>query len=176
MTAKLRLFAIALSIFALTLTLACGQAPAPPPMEPAAPANPLHGAWSVTKIVPGDGSPAIDPAQPGLYIFVDGYYSAVYTNGAEPRVPSAKPFEPTPEEQAAQYRTIIVNTGTYSASGATITFRPMVARAPGYVGGQATSDFTIDGDTLTLVEKSVVFADGAAIPNPGETLTLRRLP
>ena len=129
----------------------------------------------MTTMTPGGGGPTIDPAQPGLFIFTDRYYSAVYSLGAEPRPLSAAGFTPTPEEKVAQYDTIIVNTGTYEASGSTITFRPMVAKSPEFIGGHSTMDFQINGDVLTLTVQSVVAADEVSAPDaPGSSMTLRR--
>jgi len=165
---------VALAIVSLVVTVACGQT-APPPEEPAAPGNPLRGVWSMTAVAPGDGSAVIDPSQPGLYIFAEGYYSAVYAPGAEPRVPSANPFEPSADEMVAQHESIIVNTGTYEVSGSTITFRPVIAKSPGFVGGHATSGFAIDGDSLTLTGLTVVGADGTEAPNVTGSTTFRRV-
>ena len=164
----------AVALVVLVITASCGQAPAP--AEPTAPANPLHGVWSMTTMTPGGGGATIDPSQPGLFIFTEGYYSAVYLPGADPRPLSAAGFNPTSEEKVAQYDTIIVNTGTYEASGSTITFRPMVAKSPGFIGGHSTMDYQINGDTLTLSVTSTVAADGASPPDGFETsMTLRRL-
>ena len=159
-------------LLGLIATVSCSQAPPP---DPAAPANPLQGVWSLTASDPGDGSPVIDPSQPGLYIFVEGYYSAVYAPDAAPRVPAEITFQPTPEEMVAQHESIIVNTGTYEISGSTVTFRPIIAKSPGFVGGQATSEFRIDGDALTLTGRTVVGADGTSAPNVTGSLTLRRV-
>jgi hypothetical protein len=174
MSNHLRFLPVVLALLALIVTAACGQASAPP-AEPAAPVTPLHGAWSLTAVDPADGSGAIDPSQPGLYIFGEGYYSAVYNNGAEPRVPSATPFEPTPEEMVAQHESIIVNTGTYEVDGSTITFYPIIAKSPGFVGGHAMAEFAIDGDTLTLMMQMVMDAGGTSAPDVGGSLTLRRV-
>ena len=92
----------------------------------------------MSTMTPSDGGATIDPAQPGVFIFTDEHYSAVYSLGAEPRLLSAAAFSPTSEEKAAQYDTIIVNTGTYEVSGSTITFHPMVAKSPEFIGGQST--------------------------------------
>ncbi len=145
------------------------------PVDSAASVNPLQGVWSLTIADSGDGSPANDPSQPGLYIFADGYYSAVYAPGAEPRVPSATTFQPTAEEMVAQHESIIVNTGTYEINGSTVTFHPIIAKSPGFVGGQATSEFRVDGDVLTLTGQDVVGADGTSAPSVTEILTLRRV-
>ena len=74
MRSGFRVLQVGCVLLALVLVAACGQAPV----------NPLAGAWSVTAIELADGS-VIDPAQPGLFIFADSHYSAVYTNRAEPR-------------------------------------------------------------------------------------------
>ena len=155
---------------ALVVVSACGQAPPP---EPVAPANPLAGAWSVTAIELADGS-VIDPAQPGLFIFADSHYSAVYTNRAEPRPLSATPFSATDVEALAQFQSIIVNTGTYTVSGSMITFRPLVARSPEFIGGESTAEFEIAGDVLTLRYQTVVAADGGSPPDVGGWMTLHR--
>ena len=174
MRLRSRVVPAAVALVVLVTTASCGQAPAP--AEPSAPVNPLYGVWSMTAMTPGGGGATIDPSQPGLFIFTEGYYSAVYSLGADPRPLSAAGFNPTSEEKAAQYDTIIVNTGTYEASGSTITFRPMVAKSPEFIGGHSTMDYQINGDTLTLSVTSTVAADGASPPDGFEpSMTLRRL-
>lgn len=158
----------------LVTTVSCGQAPTP--AEPVAPVNPLHGVWSMTAVNPGGGGAPIDPSQPGLFIFTEGYYSEVSSLGADPRPLSAAGFNPTSKEKVAQYDTIIVNAGTYEVDGPTIIFRPMVAKTPEFIGGHSTMDFQITGDVLTLTVQSVVAADGVSAPSDGvgSTMTLRR--
>jgi len=153
---------------------ACSPAPPAEPAEPAQAANPLAGAWSVAAIETADGT-TIDPAQPGLFIFTDGHYSAVYTNTSEARVPSATAFEPTDSEKLAQYSSLIVNTGNYSIAGSSITFRPLVAKSPGFIGGQATAEFDIAGDTLTLRYQSILSAGGDSASDVGGAMTLTRV-
>ena len=174
MPLRLRALPVGLAVLALIVAAAFGQTTDTPP-TPATPANPLQGVWSLTAVDPGEGSAVIDPSQPGLYIFTEGYYSGVYAPGAEPRVPSAAPFEPTPEEMVAQYESIIVNTGTYEISGSTVTFRPVIAKSPGFVGGHAMAEFQIAGDALTLTFQSIVSADGVSVPALGGAMTLRRI-
>ena len=173
MSFRLRHAPAVVALLALVVTVACGQAPS---SEPAAPANPLEGVWSLTASDPGDGSSVVDPSQPGLYIFAEGYYSGVYAPGAALRVPSEVPFQPTSEEMVAQYQSIIVNTGTYEISGSTVTFRPIIAKSPGFVGGQSTADFSVDGNTLTLMTRTVESSDGISAPSVGGgSLTFRRV-
>lgn len=174
MQIRFRILSAAGVLVVLLTIVACSQAPTP--VEPAAPVNPLHGVWSVSAMTPGDGAPTIDPSQPGLFIFTEGHYSAVYSLGEEQRPKSATAFNPTSEEKVAQYDTIIVNTGTYDVSGSTMTFRPLVAKSPEFIGGQSTMDFQISGDVLTLTLQSVVAADGVSAPDAsGSSMTLRRV-
>jgi len=169
-----RVVPAAVALVVLVATASCGQTPTP--AEPSATANPLFGVWSMTAMTPGDGGATIDPSQPGLFIFTEEYYSAVYSLGADPRPLSAAGFNPTSEEKVAQHDTIIVNTGTYETSGCIITFRPMVAKSPEFIGGHSTVDFQINGDVLTLTVQSVEAADGVSAPGaPGSSMTLRRI-
>ena len=171
MQLRLRALPIGLALMVVALTASYSQAQ---DTESAA-TNPLHGVWLVTAFHPGDGSAAIDPSQPGLYIFAQGHYSAVFAPGREPRVAAATTFSPTPEEMVAQHESIIVNTGTYEISGSTVTFRPIIAKSPGFVGGYQTAEFQTSGDVLTLSPTSLVGADGTEVPLGGGSTTLRRL-
>ena len=128
MSLRLRWLSSLAALVALLLTVACQQTP---PSEPASPANELVGVWSLTAVDPGDSSPVIEPSQPGLYIFADGYYSAVYAPGTDPRIKSEVSFQPTPEEMVAQYESIIVNTGTYEISGSTVYLPSCHRQKPG---------------------------------------------
>ncbi len=158
--------ALTLGVVAIT---ACGDQAAQEEVS----ANPLLGVWSMTAITADDGT-MIEPSQSGLFIFTEDHYSAVYSLGADPRPLSATAFAPTSDEMVAQYQTIIVNTGTYDVSGSTITYRPMVAKSAGFVGGHSTMDYAIDGNTLTLNTTSVVSADGMSL-EVSETIRLRRI-
>ena len=165
---RLRAFHVGLVFVVLAVNTSCAQ----PSFSPT---NPLQGAWLITAIEPGDGSGVIDPAQPGLYIFAREHYSVVYAPGAEPRASSAAAFAPTQEEMLAQYGSFIVNTGTYEISGSTVTFRPMIARSPEFVGGQSAGSFDVEGDVLTLRLMNVTAANGMDAPNVGGSMMLRRL-
>ena len=171
MSPHLRPFLASAALLGLMLTVAC-QAQQ---NEPSAPAKPHQGLWSLTATDKGDGSPVIDTSQPGLYIFVEGYYSGVYAPGSEPRVPAEITFQPTPDEMVAQHASIIVNTGTYEISGSTVTFRPIIAKCPGFVGGHATAEFRVVDDMLTLMWREIVGEDGTSVLNTGGSLTLRRV-
>ncbi len=176
MPLRSRVVPTAVALVILVTTASCGQAPVSAPSEPTAPDDPLHGVWSMTAMTPGGGGATIDPSQPGLFIFTEGYYSAVFSLGSDPRPLSATGFNPTSEEKVAQYDRIIVSTGTYEASGSTITFRPMVAKSPEFIGGHATMDYQINGDVLTLTITSTMAADGVSAPGAnGSSMTLQRI-
>jgi hypothetical protein len=157
---------------AVLVVSACAPAP---PSEASDTRGPLEGVWSVVAVDPSDGSPVIDPAQPGLYIFAGSHYSAVYAPGPDPRVKSATSFLPTDDEMIAQYQTIIVNSGTYEVEGASLTLRPMIAKSPGFVGGHLTGTFSISGDTLVLHHEHLFDLAGSELEDFGEVLTLVRL-
>jgi len=160
------------TLAATILIAACQGSPTPEPMTPT---NELVGVWSLVAADPGDGSPLISPSQPGLYIFSVDHYAAVFAPGPDPRIKSALSFQPTQEEMVAQYASIIVNAGTYEVSGSTVTFRPMIAKSPAFVGGHQTSTFDVAGDTLVLSDDVIVAVDGLSPPNVGGSLTLVRL-
>ncbi len=75
----------------------------------------------------------------------------------------------------AQYESIIVNTGTYEIDESTVTFRPIIAKSPGFVGGHEISTFRVEGDTLVLSVDTVVAVDGVSPPDLGGSLTLVRV-
>jgi len=136
-------------------------------------ASPLVGAWAVEAAASAQGESFGDPTQRGLYIFTPGgHYSAVYSTASRPR--AAADFNPTDEEKAGQYDTIIVNTGTYEVSASVVTMKPTIAKSAEFVGGSAVADFEVDGDTLTLTAKGTTSAGGTKLPGGG-SLTLRRL-
>jgi len=136
--------------------------------------DPLEGVWVVSTRTTADGE-SINPSGPGQYIFMDGYYNAVHSTGTADRTPSQVPFQSTDQEKIAQRDTIIVNAGTYQINGSQVTFRPMVALLPEFIGGSATRTFSIDGDTLTTINQTVVAGNGTSAPNVGGSMTLRRV-
>lgn len=160
------------ALSALLLTPACQQTGV---SGTASPTNDLVGVWSLTAVDPGDGSPVIQPSQPGIYLFAESHYSAIFAPGTDPRIKAAIPFRPTTEEMVSHYETIIVNAGTYEISGSTVTFRPLIAKSPEFVGGYQVSTFRVEGDTLVLTQDTLVSVDGVSPPGFGGSLTLVRM-
>jgi len=171
----LRLRAVA-TILAVLICVSCNQSPAPPEAT-APPENALQGVWRMESIESTDeaGNATAFQAQPGQLIFTDSHYSMVYVPDESPRVPSAKHWEPTDAERLAHYQSIIVNSGTYEMSGSRITVRPIIARAPEFVGGHETLEFGLDGDLLTLRTVELVSGGGVANTGAADTMKLRRV-
>jgi ketosteroid isomerase-like protein len=145
------------------------------PLPMAEASDPLQGTWEVTSQANADGT-VVDPAGPGQYIFNEGRYSAAYTIGTSERPRSAESFNPTDAEKLAQYDSIIVNSGTYTIDGTTVTLRPMIAKSPEFIGGASTMAFSVDGDTLTLTTQTLASQDGATPGDAiGSSMTLQRV-
>lgn len=122
----------------------------------------LQGVWRVTEVVStGADASANKTPQPGLYIFTKQHYSIVSVGGTAPRTdvaPAKDPARLTDAEKLARYETwdpFTANAGTYKVSGSTLTTQPIVAKNPSVMTGTgATRQFTIAGNTLTLIQKS----------------------
>lgn len=121
----------------------------------------LQGAWRVTEVVvTGANASTNSSPQPGLYVFTRQHYSIITVGGTTARKspPAPKdPAKPTDAEKLAQYdvwNPFTANSGTYQVAGNTLTTRPLVAKNPGVMGGTQTREFKIDGNTLTLIQKS----------------------
>ncbi|HSM18498.1 MAG TPA: hypothetical protein VK845_16040 [Gemmatimonadales bacterium] len=166
---------LARSVMASSAAFLFVAACVPAPVQEPEARGPLEGVWSVVAVDPMDGSAPIDPSQPGLYLFAGSHYSAVYAPGPEARVKSETSFLPNDDEMIAQYQSIIVNSGTYSVDGSSLTLRPMIAKSPGFVGGRLTGTFSVSGDTLVLHHEHLFDLDGTELADFGETLTLVRL-
>ena len=134
----------------------------------------LQGVWRVAEIVVTGANAATNKSpQPGLYIFTRQHYSVVTVNGTAPRKDFGAPKDPaklTDAEKTARFDVwdaFTANSGTYQVSGSTVTTRPLVAKNPGVMAGPtAMREFRIEGNTLTLIQKS-------AAGQPVSTTTIR---
>jgi hypothetical protein len=70
----------------------------------------------------------------------------------------------------AAWDLLTANGGTYQVSGNTLTTHPAVAKNPSVMGTTRTREFKIEGNTLTLITKSV-----AGQPVSTETSRLTRI-
>ena len=122
----------------------------------------LQGVWRVTEVVVTGANAATNRSpQPSLYVFTRQHYSIMTVNGTAPRKDFGTAKDPsklTDAEKIARYEAwdaFIANSGTYQVSGSTLTTRPLVAKNPAVMAGPAaTRAFKIDGNTLTLIQKS----------------------
>lgn len=136
----------------------------------------LQGVWRVTDIVVTGANAATNKSpQPSLYIFTKQHYSIMTVNGAAARKNFGAPKDPlklTDAEKIARFESwdaFTANSGTFQVSGSTLTTRPLVAKNPGVMAGPpATREFRIQGNTLTLIQKS---AAGQPVSETRTTLT-----
>jgi len=122
----------------------------------------LTGAWRITEVVRTGTNPVERKTpQPGLLVFTGRYFSLVFVNSNDPRtrLPNFKePAKPTYAELDAVFRhwdPLTAQAGTYEVKGNTLTMRPSVAKNQSLMEGlPQVREFTIDRNTLTLVERS----------------------
>ncbi len=140
-------------------------------------AGPLEGAWRLTSQVDVavDGTRTDNTPQESLFLFRGDHYSMAFAYGAEPSPPYTERFTPSDEESVARFSSMTVNTGTYEVSGSTVTFRPLFALVPEFVGGFAEHDYELSGNTLRLTWRRTVAFDGVEAPPFVTELTLVRI-
>jgi hypothetical protein len=121
----------------------------------------IQGAWRVTERTVTGAAAATDKSpQPSIYLFTKQHYSIIVVPGTAARkepVAAANPDKLTDAEKIARYdiwNVFTANTGTYQVSGSTLTTRAVVAKNPAVMGTTASREFKIDGNTLTLIQKS----------------------
>lgn len=89
-----------------------------------APSNSLKGAWLLSEVVEGPGSPNTSPL-PSLSIFSDRHYSSMAVIGARPKF---APGQATDADKLATYDAFAGHSGTYEVSGNTVILHPMVSK------------------------------------------------
>jgi hypothetical protein len=116
--------------------------------------GPLVGAWKVTEIE-NPGSPPLTNPQAGLYLFTEKHYSAVRLNGSKPLPSYPSNDVATDADKVAVFNMLYLNTGAYAVSGNKLTLSPQVAKSAFAMmpGRTLEYEFTVKGDTLTLVQK-----------------------
>ncbi len=141
------------------------------------PSNPLVGVWKVieTAIIDANGNSKTSYEHPSVYIFQDDYYCMVMIQGDEPRTEFENPWNPTEEEIIKAYKSFLVNAGTYELKDSIMTTYPTIARVPNFVGGSASYECKIEGDTLELMMFDEVSKNGIPQPWVGKSKYLRTL-
>ena len=139
--------------------------------------NPVIGIWKVveTATVDSEGELKNLYEHSSLYIFQDYYYSMVMELGDEPRTDFVDPWNPTDVEKIKAYNSILVNAGMYELKNSVIITRPIIARVPNFVGGEAYYEYKIEGNTLTLTWFDEVSKTGVPHPLVGKLKFQRTL-
>ncbi len=122
----------------------------------------IRGAWRLVHAEERDssGKPSVKPVQSGFAFFTNNHYAVIWSQGSAPAAPFATPWAPTDAERLERFDAFTANAGTYQISGSTLTATPAVAKVPDFMGGSATYDFTLEGDTLSLTYVRVVSRQG----------------
>ena len=115
-------------------------------------AQALEGAWRVVEIDPsGPGARTLSTPQPGLLLFVDGYYAYTLINGDQPR-PTPPGGLASAEQLLAAWSPFAANAGTFEVSDSTMIRRPIVAKSPNAMGPGIFNEYTFrtSADTLWI--------------------------
>ena len=136
------------------------------------------GAWRVTEVVvTGANASTNRSPQPGMMLFTGRHYSTVTVNASEARNPlpplkdPAKPSEAELRERYAHWNPVTAQAGTYEVKGNMLITRPVVAKNQGVAEGPPLArEFMLDGNTLTLIQRSA-----AGQPQAVTTTKLTRL-
>ncbi|MFP2995724.1 hypothetical protein ABN763_07420 [Spongiivirga sp. MCCC 1A20706] len=125
--------------------------------------NILKGAWLVEEIhwITKDTTYSINKAQPGIFIISDSVYSFIWTPIKEKRKSFKKLATPTTEEIIYGFQSIVLNAGTYQMTDSVLTINAIVAKVPGFEGGQQTFSYQINDDTLQLKMVDETYPNGA---------------
>lgn len=139
--------------------------------------NPLIGVWKVIETATIDAKDELKNSyeHSSLYIFQDDYYCMVMVQGNEPRTEFEDPWNPSDEEIIKAYNSILVNAGTYELKDSIIITYPIIARVPNFVGGSASYEYRIEGDTLELTWFDEVSKTGVPHPWAGKRKFQRML-
>ena len=114
--------------------------------------NRLKGAWQVREIhwMTPDTIYSIEKAQPGFLIVSDSMYSFIWTPINEKRKAFKELGAPTKEEMIYGFQTLVFNAGTYVKTDSTFAIKALIAKVPGFEGGEQYFEYAIAKDTLKL--------------------------
>jgi hypothetical protein len=134
----------------------------------------VQGAWRVVEVsTTAPGAATSHSPQPGLLLFTARHYSFLRVLSPGPRQGFSDPANVTEAEALAVWGPLQAQSGTYEIAGGTLSLLPIVAKNPGVMrtGRKPDEyDFTLQGEVLTLVQKS----DGGGPVTSPATLRLRR--
>jgi hypothetical protein len=125
--------------------------------------NPVLGSWQLQSVkwISTERTAQIEQAQPGLFMFDEGHYSLMWSPKQTPRTPFENLSKPTDEEILNGFRSIVFNAGTYQISGSKLDATAMVAKVPGFEGGQQHYTFRFENGLLKLTMYDETYPDGS---------------
>jgi hypothetical protein len=109
------------------------------------PSDSLKGAWQVSELAEGPGSPGTSPF-PSLLLFTGRHYSMMAIVGPRPKF---APGQATDADKLATYDAFAGHSGSYEISGNTVTLHPMVSKNEYMIGTTPRAEFKVQGNTLT---------------------------
>jgi hypothetical protein len=114
----------------------------------------LEGVWQIREVVIGgpNARTITDPA-PSLFIFTKKHYSSAYATADRPVIPRENA---TDGQKLASWAPFSAEGGTYEVKGTILTIHPFIAKNT-YImkpGSFLSSDFKLEGNTLTLTAKT----------------------
>jgi hypothetical protein len=123
-------------------------------VQSAAAQGKLQGVWKYTEInITGPNARTITAPQPGLLIFTKKHVATVSITGDKPR-PDLPQKDATDAQKVATWTPFWAMAGTYEVKGTTVTYHPIVAKNPLEPGAFTTLDYRIEGNTLSLKQKT----------------------
>ncbi len=114
-------------------------------------ASPI-GVWKVRAVryVSGADVVTIDPALPGIFIFIKAHYSMTWMPQGRLQADYEDMWHPSDAEKVQSYNAIVTNSGHYEYVDGILTTWVEVAKTPAFVGGKAIYECDLKGDALRL--------------------------
>lgn len=124
--------------------------------------NVLKGAWQVKEIhwITPDTIYSINEAQPGIFLVSDSIYSFIWTPIKEKRTPFKELAAPTEKEVIYGFQSIVLNAGTYKKTDSIFEIKALVAKVPGFEGGQQMFKYKVNEDLLELKMVDETYPNG----------------
>jgi hypothetical protein len=135
----------------------------------------IEGVWKATEVIWSGDNPVkmtISPTHPNLFIVTKKHWSLTNIAAATAARPDLPQQGATDAQKVAVWTPFVGYAGTYEVKGNMVTSRTIVAKNPGEMlqGNFTTSEFKVEGNTLTLTGKTN--QDGP-IANPMTTKMVR---
>jgi hypothetical protein len=112
----------------------------------------LEGVWKLTEVTTtGPNASTNTNPQPGFMIFTKKYLSQVGLQDTQPELPQTNA---TDAQKLATWTPLSAAVGTYEIQGKTVTFHQIIRKNGVKPGFFSTSDFKIEGNTLSVTIKA----------------------